>query len=94
MKLFLLRPKENLPKCDNPWKPWYDKAFGFVIRAESEVQARQLAHHSAGDENRCMWAGEKIADTTAPWLDAKYSICIELVADGEPSIVMRDFAAA
>jgi hypothetical protein len=51
MTLWLLRPVENLPIDDNPWDPWYDKAFGFVILAETEADARALADKNAGDEN-------------------------------------------
>ena len=36
MRLWLLRPQEGLIEGDNPWDPWYDKAFGFVVRAETE----------------------------------------------------------
>lgn len=49
-KLWLLRPiDENSP----PWTPWYDKAFGFVIRAESEREARRMTEsrtNITGDE--------------------------------------------
>ena len=31
MRLWLLRPVEG----DSLWDPWYDKAFGFVVRAEA-----------------------------------------------------------
>ncbi len=50
MKLWLLRPNKNLSENDNPWKPWYDKAFSFVVRAETEEDARKLAHKNAGSE--------------------------------------------
>lgn len=38
MKLWLLRPVVGLDENDNPWWPWYDKAFGFVVRAETEAR--------------------------------------------------------
>ena len=82
-KLWILQPNEGLPN-DNPWKPWYDKAFGFVVRANTEDAARQFAHDDAGDENRDM----------SPWLDPKYTSCIELSKAGDIGIVLRDFAAA
>jgi hypothetical protein len=44
MKLWLLRPKEGR----SHWEPWYDKAFGFVVRANSETEARKLASGDAG----------------------------------------------
>ena len=86
MKLWLLRPVENPQAAKgNPWEPWYNKAFGFVVRAETEEEARKLADGEAGDENR---------DVCQPWLNAKYSSCVELKVKGEPGVVIRDFAAA
>lgn len=81
MKLWILRPaKESLL-----WNPWYDKAFGFVIRAETEEDARRIAQENAGDETRY----------NAPaWTDPVNSTCIELTADGPEEEIMRDFAAA
>ena len=52
MKIFELRPVENLKNNDNPWKPWYNKSFGFIVRAETEAEARKYADENAGDENR------------------------------------------
>lgn len=94
MKLWLLRPADGLAKNDNPWEPWYDKAFGFVVRAETEAKARDMAHAGAGDENRGMFLGEKTADTNEPWRNAKYSTCVELTAEGPAEVVMQDFASA
>lgn len=81
MKLWLLRPQPN----SSIWEPWYDKAFGFVVRAETESAARQLAHQEGGDENR----GER-----NPWLYPQHSTCKEITSEGEPGIVLRDFASA
>ena len=94
MKLWLLRPINGLAKNNNPWEPWYDKAFGFVVRAETEEQAREFAHANAGGENRGMFLSKKTSNTKQPWKDEKYSICTELLPDGEPGVVMQDFAAA
>ena len=79
MKLWLLKAREDLPEGDNPWEPWYDKNFGFVVRSETEEQARQLAHEN---------------DTKQPWLNSKYSQCTELLQDGEAEMIMQDFRAA
>lgn len=81
-KLWILRPIPNLQKGDNPWDPWYDKSFGFVVRADSETQAREMA--SGGDENR----------GSSPWMDEKYSTCEELLPDGDRGVVMQDFHSA
>ena len=78
MKLYLLRPKED----NTIWKPWYDKTFGFVVRAESESEARLLASEESGEE------GDKA------WLDGRYSTCEELTSKGKSEVVIKDFAAA
>ena len=94
MKLWLLRPVEDLEKGDNPWEPWYDKVFGFVIRAESEKDARSTAQDEAGDETRGRFMGKKTADTTQPWLEKKYSTCMELTTEGVAGLIIKDFASA
>ncbi len=85
MKIWLLRPIDG----DSLWDPWYDKAFGFVVRAESEAEARALALTESGDEVRG-WGADP--DRTA-WEPA-HSTCIEVTPDGAPGIVMRDFKDA
>ena len=83
MKLWLLRPKgyENDQEPE-PWKPWYDKAFGFVLRAQNISQARRMASMNCGDE------GEQA------WLNARWSTCEELTSDGEPGFIMFDIHSA
>ena len=78
MKLWLLRPIEEI----SDWVPWYDKAFGHVVRAEDETDARKLAATEAGSE------GEDA------WLNSKKSTCVELRADGEAEYIIQDVAAA
>lgn len=93
MRLWLLRPNDCLIG-DNPWEPWYDKAFGFVVRAETEQRARELAHAQGGDESRGTFLGRKTAETNTPWLDEKYSSCEPLADDGDEGVVMMDFHSA
>jgi hypothetical protein len=94
MKIYELRPADNLPINDNPWEPWYDKNFGFIIRADNEKEAREIANQNAGEENRGVFFNEKIANTNTPWLDEKYSTCIEILNEGEKGLIMQDFARA
>ena len=94
MELWILRPIEGLPEGDNPWQPWCDKAFGFVVRAETQKEARTLAHNDAGDENRGEFLNKETSKTKSPWLDPKYSTCDILSAEGEAMVVIKDFAAA
>ncbi len=78
MKLWILRPiKEHAL-----WTPWYDKAFGFVVRAKTEKDARTFAAQQAGDE------GSKA------WLEPSFSTCEELRLKGDAGVVIIDFAAA
>lgn len=89
MKLWLLKARdEELPDDDNPWNPSYDKTFGLVIRAPSETEARQQAQSITRNEE------DDYATATSPWLDSKYSTCIELVNDGEAAVLMTDFRRA
>ena len=82
MKLWLLLPHDV---NSSPWKPWYDKAFGFVVRAEIAAEARDLAHEQGGDENRA---------SVTPWLDSTYSSCEPLEASGNVEVIMCDFQSA
>ena len=81
MKLWLIKAREDLPKRTNPWEPWYDKAFGFVIAAETEEIARQLAADNAGDEH-----GQS-------WLSEIYSTCVELTSNRPSGLVLKDFSS-
>lgn len=73
MKLWLLKPREALTN-ENP----YDKVAGFVIRARSEKEARNIANDNAGDEKGI-------------WLDTMFSACEPLTNKGEPCVVLCDF---
>ena len=75
MKLWILEPIEL-------WNPWYDRAFGFVVQAETETDARAIAADHCGDEGRAAWGS---SDETT---------CIELEAGESPGVVMRDFHSA
>ena len=86
MKLWLLRPKEDLPDKNNPWEPGFDCCFGFVVRAKTESDARGMVYGNTGDEREykgaCPWSN--------PWL----STCVELTAKGPTGIIIRDFRSA
>ncbi len=91
MKIWLLRPVKDLPKGDNPWERWYEKSFGFVVRAMNEEDARELAHKNAGNENDPEFGATVLK---SPWKNPKYSTCVELLADGEAGVVMNDYASS
>ena len=94
MTLWLLRPVDNLPDSDNPWHPWYDKCFGMVVRAETEEEARTLAHRAGGDENRGEFLDLQVANSTTPWLDPQYSTCEVLHRNGDSEVIIQDCADA
>ena len=62
----------------------YDRCYGFVIRAETEEKAREIAHENGGDENR---------DNCYPWLNPKSSTCEELTVIGKEGIILKYFNA-
>lgn len=75
VKLWLLRP---ISVEGEPWKPWYDKCFGMVVRAESEHAAREIATANGAEESdRNGWGPE-------------WSTCVELTADGDRGVVIAD----
>jgi hypothetical protein len=79
MKLWILRPgDDSLP----PWIPYYDRIFGFVIRAQSEDAARSLAASTCREEG------------PDAWLSSRSSSCIELPVDGPAGVIMEDFSRA
>jgi len=93
MKLWLLRPIENLK--NDPWAPWYDKAVGFVVAAETAKNARQIANADGGDETGPI-KNDIYRTGGDPWLNAAQSTCIELKPDNfkQVCVVLRDFMAA
>jgi len=94
MKLYILRPKENLSESNDPWNPWYDKSFGFVVRAETPKKARKIAHENAGDENRGAFLGMQISTTNSPWIDPNFSTCRQLKTEGKSGLVIQDVYSA
>lgn len=88
MPIWMLEQSKDREVGDiDPWAPWYDKAFAFVVIAETEGGARIEAHAESGDEDRAV-------ESVSPWLDPKYTTCKELKDSGPPRVVIRDFAAA
>jgi len=87
MRLYILRAIEsNNDQEQGPWNPWYDKYFGFVIRAKNPNSARKLAHSNAGDE--------KFFGDDSVWLNKNYTSCKELKSEGEEDLIIEDFRGA
>ncbi len=94
VKLWVLRAIERLPPgTESPWEPWYDKTFGFVVRAETEADARALANangsHETGPISREIY---RIGGD--PWLDPLFSTCEELTPEGRAEVILMDHRSA
>ena len=81
MKLWLLRPIDEDSE-DSPWTTGYDMAFGFVVRAETELAARLVASARHGDEGG------------TAWLLREQTKCEELRTSGVEEVVIMDYGAA
>ena len=88
MELYLLRPIIE----SGHWEPWYDKTFGFVVRANDEKEARFLASEDAGAEAKYDY--ESSTYPYNPWLDEKSSTCIVLTKEGKAEMIINDHASA
>lgn len=75
MNLYLLLPVRD-------WEPWYDKNFGFVVRADCEDTARRIASKEASDEG---------ADV---WLNSGLTTCEPINGVGEHCVVIRNHRSA
>jgi len=84
MKLWLLIPGPD----ESAWTGW-DMAQKFVIRAETEEQARKLADSCGGEETitgEYDWQPQE----NHPWLDSNQSTCAELLPDGEEEVISSE----
>lgn len=94
MKLYLLKPVIPDDKwgqlAGERWVPWYDTAAGFVVRAESKAEARQMAQDRHGEEYSTYYPSHP----TETWLDHEQTFCAELTEAGPAEIILRDFRAA
>lgn len=75
MKAWLLRPMNDEA---GPWSEFFDRIFGFVVRAENESHARSLAAEQAGDEG------------PDAWLCPHHSVCVDISGDGPAGVILFD----
>lgn len=80
-------------KGDELWKPWYDKCFRVVVRAESEEQARFLAQKEGSDETGD-WFAKKNGASFPAWTGVEHSTCVELPPDEDPKVIIQDIHEA
>jgi hypothetical protein len=86
MTLWHLQPIPTRTGAPDPWNRWYDTTSGFVIRAESEQEARAMTEGDAGCEL-------ENNNGKNPWLDPSLTSCVELTLDGKPTVVSYSFNA-
>lgn len=82
--LWILAPVD--PK-ESPFN-WYDVAVGFVVRAETETAARELAQARGGDE-----VDGEDRRSRPMWTDPTMTTCVPLKDEGEAMVILRDFVA-
>lgn len=80
MKLWILQPNA-------PWRREYDVLNAVIVRAETEIAARNFAQDVRGDEN---WESSNIWGLTDVWLNPVCTSCIELTADGEAGVILEN----
>lgn len=88
--VWVLTPRDdrNIDDVSDPWSPWFDKNFGFIIRAESETRAREIAQENAGGETRDN-------RDEGVWTDPSLAACVPIEEyGGDDEVLMRDFARA
>jgi hypothetical protein len=94
MHLWILRPRlEVLEREAHPWTPPFDKTMAILVRAETEDDARRLAQTKAGHEGQGIYqywgaADDELAEGV--WLGTDWTTCDELVAAGEPGVILVD----
>jgi hypothetical protein len=86
LQTWVLKPVEEMPGDRNPWSPWSDSTYGFVVRARSEEEARKIAAENASYENDPKWGN--------PWLDPDYSTCRLADSYDSPGVILEDNRAA
>ena len=91
MKLWVLGEVAGRPKHD---RFSYDNYHGFVIRAETEAEAREAAKNASIPD----WYEEEdiedgLSDDTLAWLDPNLTFCREILKDGEQEIILSDYRA-
>ena len=88
MKIWLLLPSEATADVD--WWPTYDSMYGFVVAAETEEEARELAQADGGDETNRFVGPER-----SVWTNPAYTTCevLDPFRYSKPTIIISDFNA-
>lgn len=85
MKLWILRPIYG-EDCTFVMAN-FSCAYGYMVRAETEHDARLLVSVAIEEVSH---RRRRASTGPSPWFDPALSTCDELMADGEPGVMMRD----
>jgi hypothetical protein len=92
MQLWILQPQLSvLEREAHPWTPPFDKTLGVLVRAGSEVEARQLAQSKAGNEGQGVYSRLGLAEDEMAeevWLKPEWTSCDQLTAEGKSEVIM------
>lgn len=79
MKLFLLNLRKDYSNNSSALaNTYYDMVLGFVVRAENEEAARQIASDNHEDE------GDQV------WFDRSKVTCEEIHVSGDAGMILKD----
>jgi hypothetical protein len=70
-----------------------DAVNGFVIRAESEEEARRMAGEGAGMEEWSWGAGDCVDYGPSFWKDPELTSCVKLESVGRKGIVLKSYVS-
>lgn len=79
MKFWILGANPDLPDDHPFWKASNEYAVEFLIEAETESEARQIAALNCGDEGK------------EAWFNPELSECKELKLSGSPGVWIRHY---
>jgi hypothetical protein len=71
----------------------WDSADGFVVRAESEEEARKIAGENAGLEEWDFEKNEPVDRGPEFWGDPKMTTCVRVGNEGERGVVLESYRA-
>lgn len=102
MKIFLLKPNKHLNRVNNPWAYYYDMTHSFVIAAETEKEAREIAKDSTrypgpfkNYTEEQIKRFHKYNTDLYPyyWTNNYYTTCIDLSLVEESGLLVNEYMA-
>jgi hypothetical protein len=88
-RLFLLEPKKGLERGNDPFWPPEEKYDGFIVRASSEDEARQVVQEYAEKDFISHYEVQGVS--LRPWVDPLYTVCVEILPDGKAEVILSSY---